>query len=116
MGESVFVPKQCHHVAVTHFQFGSKLMYDDAFNDRTHVSHLMFEHGQKFLAHMEWALPSGGSTRPLEILDIGVGMGWVDVALHKHYDGHARFTFMDQSSFDEEGMALISQGLKPGYG
>eukprot|EP00931_Biecheleriopsis_adriatica_P045778 TRINITY_DN26226_c0_g1_i2.p1 TRINITY_DN26226_c0_g1~~TRINITY_DN26226_c0_g1_i2.p1 ORF type:complete len:297 (-),score=6.62 TRINITY_DN26226_c0_g1_i2:43-933(-) len=112
--ENFFIPRHCHSVVFEWLGVGGSIGWTD--QSRKSMSAYLREAGEFQLKKIMWALPSPGDLdKPLEILDLGAGLAKVDIALHRHFQGHAHFTFVDRSEIDAEGMWRVSVGLQRGY-
>lgn len=83
------------------------------------MSKILFGHAEGTWQRASWAFRSLRYWRyagNLTVLDLGTGMGAINIVLHRHYVGLARFIYLDRSEFDRDGMISISTGEQPGFG
>lgn len=112
--EHYFVPSSCHDVVFEWLVVGGSIGWTNY--SRSSMSQFLRQAGESQLQGIAWALPSlADADKQLEILDLGAGLAKADIALHRHFQGHARFVYVDRSEIDAAGMALVSAGLQKGY-
>jgi len=109
------IPRVCYRAVTSHMVIHG---FDiTGLEERPQLSALLFSHGRMAMDNIAWALPQDEYvSAPLQALDIGVGLGALGVLVNRHYGGRVRFTYVDRSEHDPEGMAPISIGEQSGYG